>query len=129
MHALKKYIYIKYNCICSFQILIYFDIYQLCGKHERFSTKQKNLTLFEKKHVNALSLQNNGYYFVDVLRKELCVLEWRKIHTKMWKKYRNLLLYFSLINMEKCLQHLNGSVFQCKAFVLNSKDSVSVIYG
>ena len=44
---------------------------------------------FEKVLANAYSLQNYGDLLVDVLRKEICALKFRKMHTKTEKKNNN----------------------------------------
>ena len=52
------------------------------------------LPYFEEVLVNALSLQNYGDFQMVVLRKELCALKFRKIHTKSEKNIKNFILSF-----------------------------------
>ena len=70
-----------------------FDIFLSTNFAENMnSTLPSNriLPYFEEVLVNALSLQNYGDFLMDVLRKELCALLFRKMHTKpekISKKY------------------------------------------
>ena len=59
------------------------------------------LSCFEEVLVNALSLQNYGDFRMVVLRKELCALKFRKMHTKSEKISKILFCRFLLIRMEK----------------------------
>ena len=82
-------------------------------------------------HVNALLLQNYEYYFVDGLKKELCALECRNMHPKCEKIIITLWWHFSLIKMEKNAYITQILVYYSvkRLFCLNSRDTVSVIYG
>ena len=44
--------------------------------------------------MNALSLQNYGDFCMDGLRKELCALKFRKMHTKSEKISKNIFCRF-----------------------------------
>ena len=54
-----------------------------------------------------------------VLRKELCALNFRKMHTKSEKNIKKFILSF-FINQDrkKCSHYFNSSVFWCKMLVL-----------
>ena len=59
-------------------------------------TSNRILPYFEEVLVNALSLQNYGDFRMVVLRKELCALKFRKMHTKSEKISKILFCRFLL---------------------------------
>ena len=82
-------------------------------------------------HVNALLLQNCEYYFVDGLKKELCALECRNMHPKCEKNYHNIMVAFFFNQDGKNAYITQILVYYSvnRLFCLNSRDTVSVIYG
>ena len=61
----------------------------------------KILPYFEEVLVNALSLQNYRDFGMDILRKKLCSLKFRKMHTKSEKNIKKIFCRFLLIRMER----------------------------
>ena len=69
------------------------------------------LPYFEEVLVNALLLQNYGDFRMDVLRKKLCALKFRKMHTKSKKKYqKNILSFFINQDGKECSYYFKSSV-------------------
>ena len=90
-----------------------FDIFLSTNFAENMNSvlpSNRILPYFEKVLVNALSLQNYGDFRMVVLRKELCALKFRKMHTKSEKISNILFCRFLLIRMEKMHTLLQ---FQC----------------
>ena len=56
---------------------------------------------------------------MDILRKKLCALKFRKMHTKYEKNIKNIILSF-FINQDgkKCSHYFKYSVLKCKMLVL-----------
>ena len=91
-----------------------FDIFLSTNFAENMNSvlpSNRVLPYFEEVLVNALSLQNYGDFRMVVLRKELCVLKFRKTHTKSEKNIKSFILSF-FINQDgkKCSHYFNSSV-------------------
>ena len=70
------------------------------------------LPYFEEVLVNALSLQNYGDFRMDILRKKLCALKFRKMHTKSEKNIKKIFCRFLLIRMERNA-HITSNLVYC----------------
>ena len=84
----------KFDIFCSFEI---FDIFLSTNFAQNMNSAiQSNriLPYFEEVLVNALSLQNYGDFRMDVLRKKLCALKFRKRHTKSEKYQKKYFVIF-----------------------------------
>ena len=80
-----------------------FDIFLSTNFAENMNSvlpSNKILPHFEKVLVNALSLQNYGDFRMAILRKELCALKFRKMHTKSEKNIKNFILSFFINRVE-----------------------------
>ena len=56
---------------------------------------------------------------MDILRKKLCALKFRKMHTKFEKNIKkNILSFFINQDGKKCSHYFKSSVLQCKMLVL-----------
>ena len=102
----------KFVFFCSFSD---FDIFLSTNFAENMNnTPPSNRILphFEEVLVNAVSLQTYGDFLMDILRKKLCALKFRKMHTKSEKISKKNILSFLLIRMERNA-HVTSNLVYC----------------
>ena len=90
-----------------------FDIFLSTNFAENMNSalpSDRILPCFEKVLVNALSLQNYGDFRMDILRKKLCALKFRKMHTKSEKISKKYFVVFYQSGWKKCSHYFKSSV-------------------
>ena len=97
-------------------ILIYFASTNLAENHDVPPLTNITVPPLEKVLVINCTLHNCKNFSVNVLRNDLCALEYRKLHKKSEKCQCFILEFFfiHLIHGKKRLHMINASVFQSK---------------